>query len=63
MLWANTDRFADHLEIKKGQYYNHIEGSASLTYKDKLHEEMQFSGSEYYPKSFLIPKEYDAFMQ
>lgn len=37
LLWANVDRASDYISIKKGQFYNHLNGSFHLTSKDKLH--------------------------
>jgi len=37
LLWSNIDKISDHNYLKKGQFYNHLNGSYYITNKDKLH--------------------------
>lgn len=61
LLWANIDRSNDYRQLKKGQFYNHLNGSHHLTAKDQLHLQLSPRGFPFYPQSFLIPNEYPEF--
>lgn len=63
MLWSNIDKPSDYNQIKNGQLYNHLNGSNNITSKDKLHDILSVYGRSFYPKSFLIPNEYDNFQR
>jgi hypothetical protein len=62
LVWSNSDRPTDYTDVKAGQFFNHIKGSHRLTSKDNLHEELHAFRQQFYPTSFLIPKEYALFM-